>query len=132
MLGDVGKTTVGGMDARTKTSFSAGENIYGPFEAGFGSQQDFILEALGCAQGSLGHVAGGIDTQTAEQMVAHQCDILLPRVVNDGVDGYVSLLDECGGHTREYHFHEKMSCLYNGTSGGHSPQIGEANDGKPL
>jgi len=46
MLGDGGKTTVGGMDARTKTSFSAGENIYGPFEAGFGSQQDFILEVL--------------------------------------------------------------------------------------
>lgn len=132
VLGDVAKTIVAGTDARTGANFQAGENIYGPFEAGFGSQQDGILESLGCAQGSLGHVAGGIDTQLAEQMIAQQCSITLPRIEGGGSDGYISLLDECGGHTREYHFHEKLSCLYDGASGAHSPQVAEALDGKPL
>ncbi len=35
----------------------------------------------------------------------------------------MSLLDECGGHTREYHFHERLSCLYDGATGGHSPKV---------
>jgi len=129
MLGDVAKTTVSGTEARTGASLPVGEDIYGPFEAGFSTQQDFILESLGCAQGSLGHVAGGIDTQVAEQMVAYQCGITLPRIEGQN---YISLLDECGGHTREYHFHEKMTCLYDGLSGAHSPKIGSANDGKAL
>jgi hypothetical protein len=129
MLGDVAKTTATGTDARTGASFPVGENIYGPFEAGFGTQQDRILESLGCAQGSLGHVAGGIDTHLAEQMVASQCGITLPRIEGQS---YISLLDECGGHTREYHFHERLSCLYDGTSGSHSAKVGEAMDGKSL
>jgi hypothetical protein len=98
LLGDIGRTTVGGTDARTGTTFLANENVYGPFENGFGSQQDNILAGLGCSPGSLGHVAGGIDTRTAEQMVARQCGIVLPRVEGNQ---YISLLDECGGHTRE-------------------------------
>ena len=62
-------------------------------------------------------------------MVAKQCNVVLPRVENAGANGYISLLDECGGHTREYHFHERLSCLYNHTAGsGHSPKIGEASD----
>jgi hypothetical protein len=62
-------------------------------------------------------------------MVAHQCGITLPRTESDGA--YVSLLDACGGHTAEYHFHERMTCLYS-ESGGHSPKIGEATDGTPI
>jgi len=90
------------------------------------------MGSLGCAQGSLGHVAGGIDTHTAEQMVASQCGIKLPRVEGSGAQGYISLLDECGGHTREYHFHEKLSCLYDGSSGAHSPKVATVLDGKAL
>lgn len=129
MLGDVAKTAATGTDARTGKFFSSGENIYGPFEAGFGSAQDNILQSLGCSQGSLGHVDGGIDTYTAEQMVAQQCSITLPRVVGNS---YISLLDECGGHTNEYHFHERMSCLYDGTLGVHSAKVGQVLDGKFL
>tara|TARA_B110001452_G_scaffold5301_1_gene4956 strand:+ start:699 stop:908 length:210 start_codon:yes stop_codon:yes gene_type:complete len=43
----------------------------------------------------------------------------------------VSLLDECGGHTQQYHFHERLSCLYEEV-GGHSPRIGTMSDGTPL
>jgi hypothetical protein len=35
-------------------------------------------------------------------------------------------LDECGGHTAEYHFHERMSCTYDADAEGHSTQVGEA------
>jgi len=47
LLGDVGFVVVTGTDERTGKSFSAGENIYGPFEAGFGAQQANILEVSG-------------------------------------------------------------------------------------
>eukprot|EP00928_Gymnodinium_smaydae_P018881 TRINITY_DN17198_c0_g1_i1.p1 TRINITY_DN17198_c0_g1~~TRINITY_DN17198_c0_g1_i1.p1 ORF type:complete len:336 (+),score=41.25 TRINITY_DN17198_c0_g1_i1:119-1126(+) len=124
LLGDVGRTTVSGKDARSGITFSPGENIYGPFEAGFTSRQDDILANLGCNPGSLGHVAGGIDVYTAEQMVAKQCSIKLPR--EEGGQ-YISLLDECGGHTREYHFHERLTCLY-AQAGGHSTQVGKGSD----
>ena len=52
--------------------FAAGEDIYGPFEAGFSSRQDFVLSALGCATGK-GYVDGGIDTMTAEALIAEEC-----------------------------------------------------------
>jgi hypothetical protein len=126
-LGTVGYTTVAGVDP-SGTTLPVGEDIYGPFEAGFTSTQNNILEALGCADGNDGHVVGGIDTFMAEQMVAHQCGITLPRF--DGAN-YVSLLDQCGGHTREYHFHERLSCLFS-ASGVHSTQVGKAPDGTPL
>ena len=80
LLGDVGLTTATGTDARTGKAFAVGENIFGPFEAGFSTQQDGILAGLGCNPGSKGHVPGGVDTWTAEQMVAHQCGVTLPRV----------------------------------------------------
>ena len=129
MLNDVAKTTVGGTDVRTSKTFPVGENIFGPFEAGFGAQQNQRLEDIfGCAKGEDGHVAGGIDTNTAEQMVAAQCGVTLPRMEGNA---YISLLDECGGHTNEYHFHERMSCLYK-EEGGHSAKVGEALDGKNL
>lgn len=131
LLGDVGKTTVAGTvstGVRTPFTLRPGENIYGPFEAGFSSRQDFILESLGCASGSLGHVAGGIDTETAERMVEVQCGVELPRYEN-GIR--ISLLDDCGGHTREYHFHERLRCLYEDV-GAHSKQVGVGNDGKYI
>ncbi|CAD7961873.1 unnamed protein product [Amoebophrya sp. A25] len=127
-LGDVGLTTAAGTDTRTGASFVAGENIYGPFEAGFGSQQNSILEGLGCSTGTLGHVDGGLDTFTAEQMVAYQCGITLPRIDSGN---YISLIDECGGHTNEYHFHEKLACLYDQSASGHSAQVGQEVAGLP-
>jgi hypothetical protein len=128
LLGDVALTTVQGTDARTAKTLAVGENIYGPFEAGFTATQNNILESLGCSDGTLGHLDGGIDTHMAEQMVAHQCGVTLPRIEGDN---YISLLDECGGHTNEYHFHERLSCLYEETDG-HSPRIGTALDGKGI
>ena len=55
------------------------------------AMQDNILAGLGCSPGSLGHVTGGIDTHTAEQMVAHQCGVALPRYEGER---YISLIDE--------------------------------------
>eukprot|EP00392_Amoebophrya_sp_AT5.2_P011896 g11986.t1 len=126
-LGDVAIVTASGTDTRSGVSFAPGENIYGPFEAGFSSQQDFILTGLGCTNAASGYVAGGIDTYTAEQMVAYGCGITLPRVEGSN---YISLLDECGGHTKEYHFHEKLGCLYS-SSGGHSAEVGKEAQGLP-
>ena len=110
-------------------TFAVGEDIYSPFEAGFTSTQDNILRGLGCTDPSDGYLNGGIDTNTAEQMVAYACGITLPRYEGST---YVSLIDECGGHTREYHFHERMNCLWEGRYGadGHSIQIAEI-DGAP-
>lgn len=125
-LNDAGCTTVGGSNptGTSKTTIGICENIYGPFEAGFTSQQDGILAGLGCATGK-GYLAGGIDTLTAEARVNVDCGLTgdkeLPR--KDGSD-YISLLDECGGHTNEYHFHERLSCLYEET-GTHSTRVGE-------
>jgi hypothetical protein len=50
-------------------------------------------------------VVGGIDTHTAEQMIAKQCNIELGVVVKNT---YKGLLDQCGGHTKDYHFHERL------------------------
>jgi len=129
MLGDVAFTTATGTNQRTSRNFAVGENIYGPFEAGFGSQQDSMLASLGCSPASLGYVQGGIDTQTAEQMIASQCGTTLPRIQGNT---YISLMDECGGHTNEYHFHERMGCLYNGGADGHSKQIGRLPNGQLI
>jgi len=129
LLGDVGLTTVAGTDANTGATYPVGENIYGPFEAGFSSAQDFVLEALGCSTPSNGYLAGGIDTYTAEQMVASACGITLPRTEGNE---YISLIDQCGGHTKEYHFHERMTCLYDAMASGHSTKIGQGMDGRYL
>jgi len=103
-----------------------GEDIYGPFEAGFTSKQDSNIRGFGCTDPSDGYVAGGIDTYTAEQVVATACGITMPRW--DG-DDYISMLDQCGGHTNDYHNHEKLICLYDDAAEGHSARVGEATDG---
>lgn len=100
-----------------------GEDIYGPFEAGFsgsGAQQD-IIRGFGCQNPQDVEVQGGIDTKLAEEIIADVCGITLPRF--DGND-YISLLDQCGGHTRDYHFHEKLICLYNQSENNHSTKVG--------
>jgi hypothetical protein len=127
LLGDVGFTTVSGKEPQSGQTFAAGENIYGPFEAGFSAQQADILAGLGCATGR-GYVPGGIDTQLAELVVAYDCGVELPREENGK---YIALLDRCGGHTIEYHFHQQMNCLYENV-GGHSAQVGKALDMQPI
>ena len=135
LLGDVAKTTTKSVDGSKNTftgqQFDVGENIYGPFEAGFGAQQKDILKGLGCTDSNVAsaYIDGGIDTHTAESMVAVACGVTLPRVDSEG--DYISLIDECGGHTRDYHFHERMTCLYE-EKGTHSTQVGEAMDYKGL
>jgi len=129
LLGRIGTTTVAGTDTRSGVNLPVGEDLYGPFENGFGQQQENILAGLGCSAGR-GHVAGGIDTLLAEQIVAQDCGVQLPRVEGNS---YISLLDECGGHTREYHFHERLACLYTaGAGSGHSKAVGQGNDGRTL
>ena len=127
LLGAIGTTTVSG--SMRGVGFPAGEDIFGPFEAGFSASQGEILRGLGCPPGH-GYLQGGIDTHSAERAVAHRCGITLPRYDDDGK--YISFLDECGGHSREYHFHERMSCLYSNTCAGHSQRIGTALDGHGI
>merc|ERR1740123_1891143 len=127
LLGDVGYTTVDSADGKLKT----GEDIYGPFEAGFGSEQDFVLRRVGCADPKKGYIAGGVDTHLSEAVMGHNCGVELPRRESGK---WVGLLDECGGHTMEYHFHERLSCLYDvaNSAGGHSTQVGQALDSQFL
>lgn len=131
LLGNIGETTVAGVetygDNGANAALPVGSSIVGPFEAGFTSTQDMILRQLGCATGK-GYLDGGIDTNLAERMVAHDCGVTLPRW--EGTK-YVSLLGTCGGHTKAYHFHERFSCLYE-AKGGHSTQVGKGYDGKFL
>ena len=129
LLGDVALTTVAGT-GYDGADFKVGENIFGPFEAGFGATQAGILKTLGCTDSNVesAYLDGGIDTQTSEQVVAKACSVTLPRTVSGN---YISLIDECGGHTKEYHFHERLSCLYKET-GVHSTQVGKGLDEKGL
>lgn len=105
----------------------AGEDIFGPFEAGFSSMQDGILSGLGCtgqADGErtgTGYIIGGVDTQLADDVLKWDCSL-------DSTD---LLLDGCGGHTKDYHFHQRLSCLYE-ESGSHSTKVGEMLDGQFL
>ena len=78
-------------------------------------KHDSIFAELGCVIAS---VPGGIDTRTAQHYIAGMCT------------GH--LLDECGGHREQYHYHESASCLYNLSSPGHSALIGYAEDGKGI
>ena len=89
-------------------------NIYGPMEAGFTSENH---ECLGDVV-----VPAGMDTRLAEAML-HAID---------GCEGR-EILDFCGGHATPYHYHEKMSCLYeDDATTGHSTRIGTALDGHGL
>jgi len=134
MLNDVGATTVAVADGDTRFLAIAnagtggvGENIFGPFEAGIsgGGAQDFIVSGLGCKDPSVVEMPGGVDTKIAEEIMGAACGIELPRTENGE---FISLLDECGGHTKEYHNHERLICLYDAKATGHSTKVGEAAD----
>jgi hypothetical protein len=131
VLGNVGYTTVSGVQKSGEfgpnQEIPAGAHIYGPLEAGFSSMQDGILATLGCTTGK-GYVDGGIDTYIAEQVVGADCGVQLPRWEGET---YVGLVGSCGGHTPDYHFHERLICLYK-QEGKHSTQVGEALDGKGI
>ena len=105
------------------------ENVYGPFEAGFSSRQDRNLQGFGCSTPSDGYIAGGIDTRTAQGIIEKNCSVTLPRVENGK---WIGMLDSCGGHTREYHFHEELKCLwedkYADDDAHHSIQLGKVAD----
>ena len=127
LLGDVGCTTVSGVETYNHELLSAGQeiasnaHIYGPFEAGFTSQQQSIIENWGCSDASVAYdTEGGTDIGTAESKVSHLCNIELPRIVGNT---YYGVVGPCGGHTGDYHFHRSFSCLYSQT-GGHSTKVG--------
>jgi hypothetical protein len=45
----------------------------------------------------------------------------------------LTVLDFCGGHANPYHYHERMTCLYEADpQTGHSTRIGTALDGRGL
>lgn len=120
LLGRIATTVVPGTVEypQLQSLIPIGSDIFGPFEAGFSTErQGNILSDLGCSVPV--DVPGGIDTHTAEQMIAYVCNVTLPRFENGQRK---SLLDSCGGHT-QYHLHERLKCLYN-FEGSHSPQIG--------
>lgn len=125
LLGTAGLTTVTieeGSDVTFGTGTQIGEDINGPFEAGFGSTQDFVLEAMGCDPPSLGYLDGGLDTELANDIVNNACGLTLSHLD----------LDDCGGHTSEYHLHELLTCLYDEDAEGHSTQVGQGLDGQYL
>ena len=124
LLNDVAYTTVV-CSGTSMGDRAVGENIYGPFEAGFSSAQEDILAELGCATGK-GYLDGGIDTGTSASIVARDC-------IGETGSLTSGLVDSCGGHTKEYHFHQSLSCC-TATDGsdGHSGQVGKALDGRLL
>jgi len=146
LLGAVAKATVSGDIAYSHNfdgphSTSSGEDIVGPFEAGFSEMQDNIIEGnFGCSDPSKCYSDGGTDTKIAQASCAHLCEIDLPKcetASGDAVDCAdadfatdvrFAFLDTCGGHTRQYHFHQFMDCLYDVTAAGHSTKIGEGED----
>eukprot|EP00947_MAST-08B_sp_MAST-8B-sp1_P001238 g1238.t1 len=146
LLGDVAQTTVTGAETQgngatqgqcqswQKCDFSVGESVYGPFEAGFSSMQDGVIQAqFGCTNPSACYSDGGLDVVTAEATCAKQCagslDTLgLPTPIASvtGSQKYYAFVGLCGGHTSTFHFHVRMSCLYDyeqTSSTGHSPKI---------
>ena len=45
----------------------------------------------------------------------------------------VSILNDCGGHARPFHYHERLSCLHtNDATTGHSTSVALMLDGKTL
>lgn len=91
------------------------------------------LGCTGVADGDrtgTGYISGGVDTELAAEYVNWDCNTDLPFYDEDGT--YRGLLDDCGGHTN-YHFHEKLTCLYTNAEGSeHSAAVGAMLDGKML
>jgi len=126
-LGDVGCTTVSGTEQykheliRAGGTVASNAHIFGPFEAGFTSQQASIISNWGCSDPSVVYDSeGGKDIGIAEAHVAHMCNIEFPRLVGTT---YYGVVGPCGGHTSDYHFHRSFSCLFSET-GTHSTKVG--------
>lgn len=131
--GDVGCTTVSGIESYNHKfvtkggTVESGSHIYGPFEAGFAAPQKAAIESWGCTDPTVAYDAeGGTDTKTAEKKVAYLCGITFPRIEGDD---YIGIVGPCGGHTKDYHFHERYSCLYK-EEGGHSTAVGDVGSWK--
>lgn len=127
LRGDVGCSTVAGVETYSHELLKKGDSIpkdahiFGPFEAGFGVMQKSIIEGWGCSDATVVYDdAGGLDIDIAEKKAAYKCGIQLPRTVGTT---YFGLVGPCGGHTSDYHFHVRLSCLYE-ASGAHSTAVG--------
>ena len=131
--GAIGTTSSGGVEPDGSLTHERGEAIYGPLESAIseGRGHGALLRALGCPAG-LGNVPAGVDTRTAEQMLARQCNVTIPRTGSTGER--IGLLTACGGHGSDFHFHERLSCVNPGRDAnlGHSLQVGQALDGKAI
>ena len=112
---------------------SRGTSIFGPFlpEISESRGHSALLRGLGCAAGT-GSVPAGVDTRTAEQVLATQCNVTLPRT--DPAGNRIGLLSECGGIGANFHFHERLTCVEDGRDAalGHSLQVGQAIDGRAI
>jgi hypothetical protein len=93
------------------------QNVYGPFEAGFTSEQP----GMSCLGNS--EIEGGGDTNLAEKLAIRIC----------GSAFQTSILDYCGGHAIPYHYHERLWCLTGSDSiTKHSTRIATAADGHGI
>ena len=135
LFGAIGSTSVSGVDEDGR-QYPAYSEIFGPFATAISyQQQSSLLAWLGCAAG-VGSVPAGVDTRTAEKMLAAQCGVTLPRTTESG--SRIGLLSKCGGHGTNFHFHERLSCI-GGESDtnrhqatGHSYKVGKVLDGSNL
>ena len=67
--------------------------------------------------------SGGHDTKLAEEMVL---------AISSCEGETITVLDDCGGHANPYHYHERMECLYESSTTGHSTRVGTALDGNGI
>ncbi|XRB18492.1 hypothetical protein RI054_18g83380 [Pseudoscourfieldia marina] len=118
VLGNVGYTT-------------SGRNIFGPFEAGFGSEPDAVASEntrppYPCYDGQkyYGYCPGGMDVGTCEASLFEQC--------GDGNVLTELFMDSCGGHASPYHYHTDIVCNYDVNAPGHSSLVGFMLDGVAL
>jgi len=122
LLNDVAYTTVSCPGTSSGTR-AVGEDIFGAMEAGFTATQLTSMWGSGCGTATLD---GGIDTGTSESIALRAC-------IGETATSTSSILDSCGGHTTEYHFHQELSCCTNTSSStGHSGQVGKGLDGRYL
>ena len=135
VYGAIGETFAQGRDLDGMVH-PANTEIFGPFLTAISSKQNAELLAwLGCPAG-VGSVPAGVDSSTAEQVIAAQCNLQLPRITENGAR--IGLLSECGGHGKNFHFHERLSCVGGSRESnrdpatGHSNQVGTALDGSKI